>query len=224
MAAATPELRWVRRAPRGIQPGSAQPRLGVLGGTFNPVTRAHLALAEAARASFKMAEVLFVLPAALPHRTPQEAALEARVALLEAALRPHASFSLAVCSHGLFVEMAEALKPHYPEGTKLFFLAGSDAAERILAWDQSNPEKARREMFARFDLVVAARAGRTFLFGDRPLEAFRPQIHTLALPEDVQEVSATAVRERRRAGQPIDDLVPPAVAAAIREMGLYPPR
>jgi len=218
---AAPELRWVRRARRGIGAEEAPPRLGVLGGTFDPVTRAHLALAEATLNEFALAEILFVLPERLPHRASEEAPLEARLRLLEAALEPYEDFALAVCTHGLFVDIAAALAPHYPAATKVFFLAGSDAADRILHWDKAEPEVALAGMFARFDLIIAERRGRAAAAGSEELSRFRGQIHRLALPAEVSDISATTVRERVRAGQPIDDLVAPAVADAIRRAGLY---
>ncbi len=223
MAAPQPAWRWVRRAPEGLRPGDPQPRLGVLGGTFNPVTRAHLALAETARREFALGEILFVLPGRLPHRTPDEATVEDRLALLEAALAAHNSFSLAVCSHGLFLDIADALAPHYPADTRVYFLTGSDAAERILDWGYPQPEKALAEMFARFDLIVAERAGRPALPAAARLAAFRPKIHTVRLPAEVQRISATEVRERLRAGLPIEELVPAEVAETIRVRGLYQP-
>jgi len=221
VAAPQPDWHWVRRAPEGLRPGDLRPRLGVLGGTFNPVTRAHLALAQSALREFSLGEILFVLPGQLPHRAPEETTLEERLALLEVALAAHHRFSLAVCSHGLFLDIVVALAPHFPAGTKVFFLTGGDAAERILGWDYADPEKALAEMFARFDLIVAERAGGAAPPAAARLAAFRSQIHTLRLPADVQQISATEVRERLRAGQPIEELVPPGVADAIRARGLY---
>lgn len=216
-----PTLRWVRRAPRGIHPEHKHPRLGVLGGTFNPVTRAHLLLAATAAREFDLAEVLFILPEALPHRAPREATVEQRLALLQAAVAPYERFSIAVCSHGLLLEMAQALVAHYPEDVKVYFLLGDDAARRILLWDYAHPEAALAEMFARFDLIVASRAGQLAIPRHTRLDPFRAQIHSLELPADCQQISATAVRERIRAGEAIDDLVPSAVARAIARQGLY---
>ena len=218
---ARPSLRWVRRAPRGISPDEKQPRLGVLGGTFNPVTHAHLALAATAAREFSLGEVLFTLPAVLPHRAPEEATLEQRLVLLETALEPHDRFSLAVCSHGLLLEMAQALASEYPETVKVYFLVGSDAGERILLWNYPDAEKTLAEMFARFDLIVASRAGQLSIPHQPRLEPYRRQIHPLELPAECQAISATVVRERLRAGEAIDELVPPEVAAAIRRSGLY---
>lgn len=211
----------MRRAPRGLQPDDAHPRLGVLGGTFNPVTRAHLGLADAAVREFSLGEVLFLLPASLPHRAPKEASLDERLALLEAALASSERYSLAVCSHGLLLEMAEALTPHYPAGVKVYFLLGSDAAERILTWNYPDPAAALAEMFARFDLIVADRAGRPAVPQGVELQAFQSQIHRLALPAGLGELSATGVREAVQAGNPVGELVPPEVAERIRRTGLY---
>ncbi|NIV35404.1 MAG: hypothetical protein GWN58_39905 [Anaerolineae bacterium] len=193
----------------------------MLGGTFNPVTRAHLELAGAAMQEFSVAEVLFILPTVLPHRAPEEATLEERLALLAAALACEERFSLAMCSHGLLLEMARALAPHYPSTVEVYFLLGSDAAERILRWNYPDPGTALAEMFACFDLVVAERGGPFVMPAEPSVQPFRRQIHTLRLPPDTQEISATRVRERLQAGQPVEELLPPAVSAEIRRLGLY---
>ena len=195
--------------------------MGVLGGTFNPVTRAHLKLAETAQQQFNLGEVLFLLPEALPHRAPEEASLEERLALLDAAVAPYDRFSLGVCTHGLLLEMAQAVAPHYPANAKLYFLLGSDAGTRILRWEYGDTARTLKEMFARFDLVVASRGHRLEIPRDLRLEPYRAQIHSLTLPDDCQTISASGVRERVRKGQPLDDLVPAAVAEAIRRTGLY---
>src|ERR1039458_7945743 len=73
--------------------GGGNPRLGVLPGTFNPVTVAHLALAEAALTIVD--EVVFVLPRQFPHKTYSGAAFEQRAELLEMALEGEPRFSAA---------------------------------------------------------------------------------------------------------------------------------
>src|ERR1035437_7662060 len=78
-------------------------RLGVLPGTFNPVTVAHLALAEAALAVVD--EVVFVLPRQFPHKTYSDAAFDQRVELLDMALAGEPRFSAAASEGGLFVEI-----------------------------------------------------------------------------------------------------------------------
>ncbi len=218
---AAAHLRFVRTAPEGITTGTPQPRLGVLGGAFNPVTRAHLSLAEQARTQFELTEVLFVLPERLPHRQPDEASLEDRMAMLGLALTPWPYFSLAVCTQGLFIDIARALVPHYPHGTRLFFLLGADAADRILLWDYPNREATLAEMFARFDLVIAQRAEELAWSKDPLLDRFQNRLHGLEMPRNYQTLSSTAVRAAVRRGDPIDASVPPGVADYIRNHALY---
>ncbi|MBI4462712.1 MAG: nicotinate-nicotinamide nucleotide adenylyltransferase [Acidobacteria bacterium] len=193
----------------------------MLGGTFNPVTCAHLALAQQALRTLKLDEVLFALPERLPHRAPREASLEQRLAMLAAALEPYRQFSLAVCSHGLFLDIARALEPHYPSGVRLYFLIGSDAAERILLWDYPDREAALKEMFARFSLVIARRAGELRLPSDPHVAAFSSRLHTLEMPAEYENLSASRVRAACRQGESLEEMVPPVVADYIREQNLY---
>src|SRR2546425_11357041 len=113
-----PSLRGLRGAPAGISVKGADaprpPRLGVLSGTFNPPTRAHLALAEAALAALELAEVLFVLPEVLPHKDQLEASLEAREEMLLLAIARNTKFSAGVTSPGLFLAVLHAVAQHYP--------------------------------------------------------------------------------------------------------------
>lgn len=217
----SPFLRLYRRAPHGIPPAAASPTLGVLGGAFNPVTEGHLALARQAQKSLLLDEVLFVLPEQLPHRQPEEASFADRLAMLEVALLPSPRFSLATSTHGLFLDIARALEPHYPPATRLFFLIGSDAAERILRWDFPDQEASLREMFSRLALVVAGRAGKRGWPQDPQLAPFASCLHTLEMPLEYQHLSASRVREACQQGQTIEGLVPAAVAAYIREKNLY---
>src|SRR5213080_4626078 len=97
-------MEFFRRCP-------AQPsRLGILPGTFNPVTVAHLALAQAAAGYVD--EVLFVLPRMFPHKQYAGA---------------------------IFVDIANECRAAYGAAVRLTFLCGRDAAERIAGWDYGAP-------------------------------------------------------------------------------------
>jgi nicotinate (nicotinamide) nucleotide adenylyltransferase len=218
---AEPEtLRWLRRAPAGI--AAAGGRLGVLSGTFNPPTRAHLALATQALEQAGLDEVLFVLPEIPPHKRDLEARLEDRAAMVArlAALDPR--FSAAVTRGGLFLEIHSQVAPHYPPRTRLYFLVGRDAAQRILLdWPYPDPAGALAEMFARFDFLVADRAGEFRLPATSPLEPYHDRIHPLAMPPDWKQVSATEVRARLARSEPVEQLVSPEVLELIRQRRLY---
>ncbi len=218
-----PALRFIRRAPRGIVATGGKAALGVLGGTFNPVTSGHLALANQAQEHFQLDEILFVLPARLPHREPREASLEDRLAMLELALQPYPCYSLAVSTHGIFLDIAQALESHYPREARLLFLIGADAANRILLWDYPDRKEALREMFHRFELAIARREGELQLPNDPELAPYRARIHTLEMPTEVQRISSTRVRELCGQGKSLEGLVPAEVASYIRTRNLYGP-
>lgn len=215
-----PPLRWLRRAPAGLA-GRAG-RLGVLSGTFNPPTLAHLALAQRALDQARLDEVLLVVPQLPPHKRDLEAPLEDRAAMLERLAELDPRLSAAVTGRGLFLEIHAAVTPHYPAGTRQFFLAGRDAAQRILLdWPYPDPARALEEMFGRFDVIVAERGGAFNIPADSPLHRFRAQVHSLEMPADWKGVSATEVRRRLARGEPVGALVPAAIEEYIRQRHLY---
>ena len=138
------------------RPAERPRRLGVFPGSFNPVTVAHLALAEAALTVVN--EVLFVLPRQFPHKPYSGASFLQRVELLNVALEGNSRFSSAAGDAGLFVEIAAECREAYGADVRLSFLCGRDAAERIAGWDYGRPG-AFLEMLKQFDLLVAARSG-----------------------------------------------------------------
>jgi len=186
---------------------SSPAALGILAGTFNPPTRAHLALARAALG--RVDEVLFVLPRAFPHKSYDEVGFRERLAMLEAALHDEPRFSIASSEGGLFIEIARECREVYPPGTRLLFLCGRDAAERIVNWDYGEPGAFVR-MLDEFELLVAPRGGPYVA-----PEEMRGKIHSLDC--DCGDVSATDVRERIRHGEPWEALVPPEIVQMVRK-------
>lgn len=218
----TVDVTIMHPAPRGIIADPAKvPRLGVLGGMFNPITRAHLALGRAALRDFSLGEVLYILPEVPPHKAFSGAGMDARLAMMRQALAPYDPFSAGVSRQGLFLDIARGLKPIYPPDTRIYFITGRDAAERILTWPYTDPAVALREMFDGFELIVANRGQAFVLPPDPRLRPYAGKIHPLTLPEDFNWHSSTLVRERRRCGLGIHDLVPDTVADYINTHGLY---
>src|SRR5579871_993154 len=188
---------FVRRA------GGTPTRLGILPGTFNPVTVAHLALAGAAQSVCD--EVLFVLPRVFPHKEYSGASLEQRIELLDSALHGAPAFSLAVADRGLFVEIAEECREAYGSAVRLSFLCGRDAAERIAGWEYGHPG-AFASMLRNFDLLVARRNGEY-----TPPPELSEGIERLNLSDGFDPVSATEVRKRIARGHSWEHLVPAAI-------------
>jgi nicotinate-nucleotide adenylyltransferase len=176
-------------------------KIGVLAGAFNPLTRAHLALAAAAASVVD--EVVCVVPRAYPHKHLHGAALEDRLEMLRTAgpYRAH------VTSGGLFIDIAREL--HRPD-REIVFICGRDAAERIIGWDYGE-SGAIEQMLNEFSLLVAERGG-TYA----PPAHLRHRVQHLELPADFSDVSSTEVRRRINAGEPWEHLVPPSIVDRVR--------
>ena len=188
-----------------VRPAPA--RLAILAGAFNPPTRAHLAMADAALAMVD--EVLFALPRAFPHKEYKEREFETRLEWLRAALAGYPRFSLAATEGGLFIEIAREARAVYGPSTELFLLCGRDAAERIVGWDYGEGDTIHKQLES-FALLVAARDGVY-----EPPRQIRNRVHALALPPGLDEVSSSEVRRRISAGEPWRDMVPSSVAELI---------
>jgi nicotinate (nicotinamide) nucleotide adenylyltransferase len=182
----------------------------VFPGTFNPPTRAHLAMARAALAHAE--SVVFVLPRVFPHKEWEGARLEDRMAMLEAAIAGEPRFSIASTARGLFIEIARELRATYGAGAELCFLCGRDAAERIVNWDYGRAG-AIGEQLREYRLLVAPRRG-----AYTPPAEIASRVETLPLDEDCDDVSATGVRERIRDGRPWRGLVPEAIADTVERL------
>jgi nicotinate-nucleotide adenylyltransferase len=195
--------------PTRIERDKAGPnKVGILAGSFNPPTVAHLELAKAASAHVDL--IACVVPRVLPHKEYSGATLEQRVEMLEAAglAIPH---SIASTSQGLFIDIAREFREHYGNGTRLFFICGRDAAERILDWDYGRPGVVE-EMLREFELLVAPRGGHF-----SPPAEYRHRIHTLHV-SGYEEVSSTEVRERISRGESWEQLVPEKIRERVREI------
>jgi len=180
-----------------VRAGGVAGRLGVLAGSFHPVTRAHMALAEAALAHVD--EVLLVMPREFPHKKYEEVGLAERLEIVEAALKGRSGLSLAVSEGGLFLEIARECRAAYEELEEIWFVCGRDAAERISGWDYEGETGFERQL-EEFGLLVADRQG--------SFEDLGKGVRRLGVEGDWDQLSATEVRRRIRGGEPWLELVP----------------
>ena len=184
-------------------------QLGVLAGSFNPPTTAHLQLVDAAL-GFHVDEVLCVLPRVFPHKEYFGATLEQRVEMLTLAEDGGLPYSLASSETGLFLDIARECREHYGAGVRLCFICGRDAAERVLNWDYGRPGVVE-QMLRDFELLVAARQGEL-----EPPARFRGRIHRLHVRGGYDAVSSTDVREKIARGEPWEHLVPKEIVDRVR--------
>ncbi len=196
-------------------------RLGLLGGTFDPVHWGHLALAGAASDELGLDEVLF-LPAGQPWRKAGRmiASNEHRLVMLRRGLEGEAVFQVSRLElerpgPSYTADTLEALRDDRPED-ELFFLLGEDALMDLPNWarPQRILELARLAVARRADTSPEALEE-----AERRLPGLGERVVWLKMP--AVAVSATEIRERVRGGQPIGDLVSATVGEYIRKQGLY---
>jgi nicotinate-nucleotide adenylyltransferase len=216
--------------------GQATRRLGVLGGTFDPIHFGHLDAGDAARAALGLDEVL-VLPSHDPPHRPVDPHASAfhRFALAALAIDGREGWrcsDLETARDGPSYS-ADTLRALHACGwprSQIFFILGADAFAEIATW---------REFPAVLDLAhfaVIARSGTTLEAAASRTPALRPRMRHAAeargqlvdpalflVEAQTRDVSSTAIRARLAAGLPIDDLVPAAVARHILAHHLYFP-
>lgn len=179
-------------------------RIGILAGAFNPVTRAHVALAHAARP--QVDEIVCVIPRSYPHKGFHGATLDQRLEMLR---RVAIHDRIELTNSGLFIDIARELRR--PQ-TELLFICGADAAERVLYWDYGEPNAIDR-MLNEFSLLVAPRTSHF-----SPSAKFCHHIRELAMPSGYEEISSTEVRTRIAAGHHWKHLVPASIVDLARSI------
>jgi nicotinate-nucleotide adenylyltransferase len=190
-------------------------RVGIFPGAFNPVTRAHLALAQAARDQHSLDQVVFLLPRVFPHKGFEGASFEERVSMLESALAGDAAFAISTGEGGLVIELVQSLRAACGEKVEIFVLCGRDAAERFAGWDYGGLP-AFSEQLELFQVLVGSREGEYNI----PPE-YAGRIRLVRMPPGYDEHSSSAVREAMDAGQPWEHLIPESVARHIQANNLY---
>ncbi len=197
-------------------------RIGILGGTFDPIHVGHLMTAEAVRDEFSLDKVIFIPAAVPPHKMDQQVT-EARhrylMTVLATTSNPHfdvSSIEMDRPGPSYTIDTIYELKRQYGENTDLFFITGADAIADIPTWDRIE------ELLGLCQFIAATRPG--FLPNvDNIKEYFgelgSTRIHRLETPE--LEISSTNIRERLKRGFSIKYIVPPAVEDYIYKEGLY---
>lgn len=194
-------------------------RVGLLGGTFDPVHEGHLALAEAARACADLDEVLLVPSGNPPHRRPALASPEQRLemARLAAADRPGLGvWDVEVRRSGpsFTVETLREFHRARP-GDEAFLILGWDAARQLRTW--RDPD----EVLKLARLVVLPRPGLPPPAKRDLQEAQLEPAQVIVCPAGTPDVAATRIRDRIARGDSLDSLVPAAVAEYIARHDLY---
>ena len=186
-------------------------RLGVFGGTFDPVHVGHIVAAVDARDALALDRVLFVVAGdPWQKRGRVVAAPTDRLALVEIAVDGISGLeasAIEVERDGPSVT-ADTLEELGRDGDELFLMLGADAVSNMSTWKRLEDTRALATV------VVIEREGE---HAEPPGPGWR--VEHLAIPR--LDVSSTGVRQRLGEGRPIDGLVPAAVVRVIRDRGLY---
>ena len=197
----------------------AAKRLGVMGGTFDPIHYGHLVTAEAALSEFHLDEVVFV-PTGQPWMKADRdvAAPEDRYLMTVIATSSNPRFwvsRIEIERDGptYTVETLQELRRQSGDGVDLFFITGADAILEIFQW--KDPEEALK--LAHF--IAATRPGYDVARFEREAPTRHPNISVMGVP--ALAISSSDIRARVREGRPIRYLVPEGVQTYIEKSGLY---
>jgi nicotinate-nucleotide adenylyltransferase len=207
-------------------------RIGVFGGTFDPIHFGHLQLAEQAIKEVKLSKLLFIPAAKPPHKNGIITPIEHRIAMLELVCEGSEHFS---CSS---IE-AELPKPSYtvdtlvelmerdPEDAELYFIIGGDAFLDLMTW------KSYTKILSMVQIVVSPRIG----YSNQSICAFLDRIgympinrkwqsdngrkDIIFLSESPQDVCSSKLREVMAKGRDTTTLLPEVIAGYIKENSLY---
>ena len=192
---------------------NAKQRIGLFGGSFDPVHCGHLLVAQAALEELDLVRLFFIPAAQSPLKPPNaHAPAVERLRLLRLALAGQTRCEIdaqEIRRGGISftIDTVRDYAGRFP-GAELLYLIGADNVPQLPAW---------RESASLADLVE-------FVVVPRPGEApptAPPSFRVRVLQGFPMAVSSSLVRARVQARQPVEGLVPPAVAEAIRNSGLY---
>ena len=212
---------------------TAARRIGILGGTFDPIHWGHLDLADVAVAELKLSRLFVITSNVPPHRPQPMASSYHRFAMVSIALldRPDWRAADLELRHNAVSFTSRTLDLFHDRGylsSELFFVIGADAFAEIASW-RDYPKILDAAHFA-----VVSRPGFSVKELPRRLPRLadrmaRPPIDEVAqidpliilIDKTTADVSSTAIRQKIADGEPIAGLVPPHVQQHIEHHGLY---
>ena len=181
-------------------------RIGLFGGSFNPIHNGHLKVARHAMSELNLDKVFFVPSCLTPLKKSRELLpASTRAALIRAAIQDQPGFALSLCEirrkgWSFTVDTLEYFRKKFSKNTTLFFLCGQDTPKNFNRWKEAK----RLTTLARF--VVVTRPG---------VSNRRLPDGMIFLPMEPAEVSSTLVRRRLEKKQSLKGLVPKSVEARL---------
>ena len=195
-------------------------KLGIMGGTFDPIHLGHLKVAEVAQSRFSLEKVIFVPASCPPHKSIKDITpFEHRYEMVNLAIKGMDCFESSrieleincPCYAG---DTIKAFKERYDEDWQIYFITGLDIFQNIMDWDKSRIHPGLCQF------IAATRPGynREEIEKNIPVDFLS---YIAVLEEPRLSISSTEIRSRVKDHQPIDGMVPEAVRDYIFKWGLY---
>ena len=203
--------------------GHESKKIGIMGGTFDPIHYGHLVAAEVTRAEFGLDKVIFIPAGRPPHKQQQSITdSEHRYLMTALAISSNPDFEVSrieVDKNELTytIDTVKELLGIYREGTDIYFITGADAVLELMTWYKIE------ELLTLCRFIAVTRPG----FNMKDLEQkigeisskYNGEIIFMEVP--LLEISSTDIRERVRSGKPIKYLLPETVEEYIGKHELY---
>jgi len=198
-------------------------RIGIMGGTFNPIHKGHMAIVRAAKKQFRLNKVIFVPSGTPPHKTSEYIApKEDRFRMVQLVIAGKKDYSISRVEldrpgYSYAVDTFNELKKEFNKNAALYYIMGMDSINEILTW------KKPMELFKICQFIVATRPGAKIRTMRRILKFPPVKMHsdTIHLIEVKMNVSSTQIRESIEKGKIPSRLLHPKVIKYIKEKKLY---
>jgi nicotinate-nucleotide adenylyltransferase len=218
-------------------------RLGLLGGSFNPIHRCHLSIAHSARQLLHLDRVLFIPTGDPPHKQPGTlAAAEHRYRMVELAIQGVAEFAVTNMEirrsgKSYSIDTVRAVQQKYGPSTTVFFMIGLDAFLELPSWKDAQTllSSCRFVVFSRPSVNFRSLSSISLFHGLQEqalmaLDAGRQERADMILVGDQAltflrlppcDISASDIRQRVKEGRSLAKLLPDSVESYILHQGLY---
>lgn len=219
-------------------------RIGLFGGTFNPIHRGHLWAASEVKKRFNLDQISLIPAALPPHKAPgQVAKADDRLAMINLAVADFSGFTVSDVElnrsgPSYTIDTIRYFKQSLGEDARIYLIMGLDAFIEIHTW------KSHQELLEQIAFIVIARPGEGYADARQGWQILAAYLKSTLLADyqfgaadacytskgkqpiyirDVKalDISSTKIREKVKKKQSIEGLVPPGVAGYIRLKGLY---
>ena len=193
-------------------------RLGIMGGTFDPIHYGHLVTAEAARTRFSLDQVVFVPSGRPPHKQKGTTDANDRLVMTQMAIVTNPGFNLSDTEarregYSYSIDTVREFISIYGPETELFFITGADAILEIASWKNAD------ELVNMCTFIAASRPGFDLTELKKLPQAWQERILLFEIP--ALAISSTDIRRRVKEGDSIKYLLPEPVEHYILRRGLY---